>query len=192
MRSPRQSHVPPTPLPEAVLRSAKEGNEVGCRELYRHFQPLVFAFLTRMMGAKEQWLAEDLLQETFVRVFKAIPTFDPTGSAKLSTWILTIAYRVALNALKCRRKSISLPQLELVSPSSPYEELRARRLEQALIKAVRQLTPEYRAVFLLRDYHSLTYEEIAAALKLEIGTVKSRLFRARRTIRATLKELSDA
>lgn len=173
-----------------MLSRAQVGEESACRALYRHYQGHVFAFLVRMLGDRRT-LAEDLLQETFVRVFRSLPRFDPDGTGALSTWILTIAYRLALNALG-RRDFVPLTQVELLDSANPESELRRRRLERALVQAVQELAPDHRAVFLLRDYHDLPYEEIATVLGVGVGTVKSRLFRARRNVRAALKELTDA
>ena len=173
---------------EGVLERAQNQDEAACRALYRQFHPRVFAFLSRMMGGRRAE-AEDLLQETFVRVFRALPRFDPKGDARLSTWILTIAYRLALNAARKQRRFVPLVQTDLVAPGGADQSLRQNRIEAALIEAVTRLPPDHRAVFLLRDYHDLPYDEISSVLGVQVGTVKSRLFRARTQVRAHLEPL---
>ena len=179
------------PMPASVLFEAQAGDESASRALYRHYHGFVFAFLVRMLGGRRTE-AEDLLQETFVRVFGALPRFDASGPASLSTWILTIAYRLALNELRRRRDIEPLSNLTLIDTQTPDLELRRIRLQRRLIDAIRALAPDHRAAFLLRDYHDLSYDEIAVVLRIEVGTVKSRLFRARRHVRAALKEQIDA
>src|SRR5512147_89003 len=101
------SHRPPparAELDELTLRRARRGDEAAFRALVTTYQDQTYAFLWRMGGARaaRAW-AEDLLQETFVRVFRARPGFDEGGAARLSTWILTIAARLALKELGRRR-----------------------------------------------------------------------------------------
>ncbi|MEL6185789.1 MAG: sigma-70 family RNA polymerase sigma factor [Myxococcota bacterium] len=175
-----------------VLSRAQAGDETAFRTIYRHHHRQVFAFLARMLGERGHE-AEDLLQETFVRVFRALPRFREDGPAQLSTWILTIAYRLAVNALRRGRPCVPLSEAPVASEEGdPDQELRRRQLEQALIRAVSDLPPEHRAVFVLRDYEDLSYAEIAAVLDLEVGTVKSRLSRARSRVREGLKDIIDA
>ena len=178
-------------LPPGVLERATAGDEEACRALYRHYHLRVFSFLARMLGGRRMD-AEDLLQETFARVFQALPRFDPDGPANLSTWILTIAYRLCLNALRRKRELVPLSPGDLVVSEGPDDGLRERRLAAAVSAAVQGLPADQRAAFVLCDYQDLSYDEIAAVTRVSVGTVKSRLFRARRQVRAELKELIDA
>lgn len=126
------------------------------------------------MGRREE--VEDLAQETFLRVHQALPGFDPAGPAKLSTWILTIATRLAIDLLRRPPRAYAEPMGRAPDPES---EVAGRALEQRLLRAMAELPDDARAVLILRAYHDLDYPEIAAALNLELGTVKSRLSRAR-------------
>jgi RNA polymerase sigma-70 factor (ECF subfamily) len=137
-------------------------------------------------------LVEDLAQETFIRVLRALPRFELDGPAKLSTWLLRIAARLAINELQRRRPPIeSLPTTDEVhaGAASADEAHTRRRVAAAIQAAVAELAPEYRAAFLLREYHGLEYAEIAEALELDLGTVKSRLHRARKSLRERLSEV---
>ena len=112
---------------------------------------------------------------------------DPRGGAKLSTWILTIATRVALNELR-KKAPVPADVVEL-APATQPPAVELRSLGRAIERAVGKLAPEYRAAFVLREFHELSYDEIARALDVDIGTVKSRLSRARATLQAALAEV---
>ena len=170
-------------LDDLTLQRARRGDARAFRALVEMYQRRVFALVGRMLGRGRASLVEDLAQETFLRVFRALPAFAPEGPARLSTWILTIAARLALDEL-ARRRPVVLAQ----EPSAPPD-AEARALGRAIERAVAALPPDFRAVFLLREYHDLDYDEIARALEIDLGTVKSRLSRARSQLRAALQEV---
>src|SRR5262245_9009014 len=87
-------------LDEVTLARAKRGDERACRAFVETYQRQVFALISRLLG--RQPLVEDLAQETFLRAFRALASFDPRGPARLSTWLLTIASRLALDELRRR------------------------------------------------------------------------------------------
>ncbi len=178
------SHPAPE-LDELTLRRAQRGDEPACRVLVERYQRPVFALLSRMLGPSH--LVEDLAQETFLRAFRALRGFDRAGPARLSTWLLTIATRLALDEL--RRASRRTDPLDDRIPAPDRTDAGAMR--PALWRAIDQLSPEHRAAFLLSDAHELTYEEIAQTLRLELGTVKSRIARAREALRAALEDTPD-
>ncbi|HWO17346.1 MAG TPA: sigma-70 family RNA polymerase sigma factor [Kofleriaceae bacterium] len=174
------------PLDELTLRRAQRGDERAWRALIERYQQPVHALIWRLMAGRARHRVEDLVQETFVRVLRALPGFDPAGPASLSTWMLTIAARLALNELR-RPEAAALPE-EPEGPGSDRADLGAerRRLAQAIGAGVAALPDAQRAVLVLREYHDLDYAEIAEALELDLGTVKSRLARARAALRAHL------
>src|SRR5215475_9107178 len=88
------------PLDELTLRRAQRGDEAAWRALIERYQAAVHAVIWRLLAGRRLHRVEDLVQETFVRVLRALPGFDPAGRATLSTWILTIATRLALNELR--------------------------------------------------------------------------------------------
>ena len=176
-------------LDEVTLKRAQLGESAACTALVRRYQERVGALVSRMLTPSGRGAAiEDVAQETFLRVFRALPDWDPRGSARLSTWILTVATRAAIDELR-RRPSITAPiDADSSAPAPPVE---LRSLARAIERALGELVPEFRAVFVLREFHELSYEEIAAALDIDIGTVKSRLSRARAGLRVALAEVHD-
>lgn len=172
------------PLDELTLRRAQRGDERAWRDLVERYQQPIHALIWRLLAGRARHRVEDLTQETFVRVLRALPGFDPSGPASLSTWMLTIATRLTLNELR-------RPDHEkLVGEPSSGERTDASaeraRLGAAIAAGVARLPDPQRAVFVLREYHDLDYQDIAVVLELDLGTVKSRLARARAALREHL------
>ncbi|MBU52328.1 MAG: hypothetical protein CL920_26850 [Deltaproteobacteria bacterium] len=175
----------------ATLVRAQRNEAAACRALVATYEKAVFSLLWRMLNPKgKQERVEDLAQETFLRVFRSLKTFRVDGSARLSTWILTIATRLALNELRKRERWewFRGDVHEFIAPEQADEMTRQRALAVALEKAIHSLKPEFRAVFLLAEYHELSHQEIAEALSIRKGTVKSRLSRAREQINKQIQE----
>ncbi|HSN30471.1 MAG TPA: sigma-70 family RNA polymerase sigma factor [Kofleriaceae bacterium] len=171
-------------LDELTLRRAQRGDERAWRELIARYQHPVHALAWRLLAGRARHRAEDLVQETFVRVLRALPRFDPAGRASLTTWILTIATRLALDELR-RPVPASLEREPLVEERADHASERAR-LGAAIARGIAKLPEGQRAVLVLREYHELEYGEIADALEIDVGTVKSRLSRARDALREHL------
>ncbi|MEM9457214.1 MAG: sigma-70 family RNA polymerase sigma factor [Myxococcota bacterium] len=176
-------------LSAECLGAAQRGEARAFRVLVRRYERPVFGVLGRMLRpAGLDHLVEDLAQETFVRAYRALPNFDPAKGARLSTWLLTIATRLAINALQ-RKQAVPLRGPEPFDGADQRAERRA--LGQALESAAAKLPANFRAVWVLHAYQELTHDEIATALGIEVGTVKSRLSRSRRILREALAEVWD-
>jgi RNA polymerase sigma-70 factor (ECF subfamily) len=160
----------------------------------------IYALLFRLTGDPEE--ARDLAQETFLRAFQAIQKFR--GDADLKTWLYRIAINqarnrwrwwrrrrrdatVSLDATVGEREQTVAMHLEDASASDPEQETLARERQQQLREALQGLRSAYREAVVLRDIEGLTYEEIAATLQINIGTVKSRLARGRLDLRRKLE-----
>lgn len=186
-----------------MLRRAQEGEAAACRALVsRHQRRVVGQLRAMLVPAGRGGLVEDLAQETFLRAFRALPRFEGHGPASLATWLVTIATRVALNEL--RRRSPRVELLDTVTESvrtgdaATFDRNMVERdmverhgTAQAIERAVAELSPAYRGAFLLRELHGLDYAEIAEVLEIDVGTVKSRLSRARARLREALSEVHD-
>jgi RNA polymerase sigma-70 factor (ECF subfamily) len=172
---------------ELVAR-LRRGDPRAFEDLVIAYQHRVFGVALRMLGSRAE--AEDLAQEVFLRVHGAVADFR--GDAKLSTWLYTIASRLCLNRLASSERRLTregeetLTRLASKHPG-PAAELERSELETALHRAIAELPEERRIVVVLRDLQGLSYEEIARALELELGTVRSRLHRARLDLKEKLE-----
>ena len=157
--------------------------------LVERYQTRLLNFVYRIVGDRER--AEDLVQEVFVRVYRHLGRFD--RSKKFSTWIYTIASNLAKNELRNRSRNplvlfTSMTKgwedeerpLEFEDPSSRPDDLfRKRHVRELVETSVAQLPTHHREVFMLREIEGRSYEEIAEITHCNLGTVKSRLNRAR-------------
>jgi RNA polymerase sigma-70 factor (ECF subfamily) len=175
---------PAEPLDDLTVRRAQRGDEQAWRVLIDRFQHPVYALIWRLLAGRARHRVEDLVQETFVRVLRALPSFDPTGAASLSTWILTIGTRLALNEL--RRPEHAALAVEPPTAERTDQMTERQRLATAIAACVTALPEPQRVVLVLREYHDLDYRDIATMLQVDLGTVKSRLARARTALRADL------
>lgn len=187
------SRPEPHEVEDLVLLRAQQGDAAACRTLVlRHQRRVVGQLRAMLVPAGRGGLVEDLAQETFLRAFRALPRFRGDGRASLATWLVTIATRVALNEL--RRRPPRLECLDTVTESVKTGEtavVERHASGQAIEQAIADLPPAYRGAFLLRELHGLDYGEIAKVLEIDVGTVKSRLSRARAKLRQALAEVHD-
>ena len=183
-------------LDEVTVVSAQRGSMRAKRALVERYQRPVLALVSRLLrGYGDSALIEDVAQETFLRVFRALPKFDRNGPARLSTWILTIACHRSIDELRRRRLDVhplENGQSELAANDRADENAERRMLAGVLDRAIDGLAPEYKATFILREVHGLEYAEIATILDIDLGTVKSRLNRARTRLREALVEVYRA
>lgn len=172
----------------ALLVRCRAQDPAAFRRFVERHQRMVFALLSRMLGHGSE--VEDLAQETFVRAYRAFPSFDVDGPAKASTWLLTIATRLVLDARK--RRTVPRTSLDAAddasSGSTPEIALGRQELGRAIAAAAARLPEDQRAALVLAEHHGLTMAEIAAALGTNEATAKTRLFRAREKMRELLGE----
>lgn len=173
----------------AVVSAFLTGEERAFQELVDRYQTRLLNFIYRTIGDRER--AEDLVQEVFIRVYRHLHRFD--RSKKFSTWIYTIASNLAKNELRNRsRNPLVLFQairknwqdddrpLQFEDPASRPDDLyRKRHLRELVEQSVGRLPEHHREVFVLRELEGKSYEEIAEITSCNLGTVKSRLNRAR-------------
>ena len=191
-------------LPDAdVVALAQQGREVAYRELLRRYERPVFSLVFRMV--RDRTVAEDLAQETFIKVLNHIDKYRP--EFKFSSWLFKIANNVAIDHLRRRQLNtismdgspnastaaeIEASSFDIVDQSeSALDELQSRELGTAIERAIASLRPEYRSCILLRHVEGRSYEEIAATLDLPLGTVKTFIHRARHQLRDLLQDVRD-
>jgi RNA polymerase sigma-70 factor (ECF subfamily) len=168
-----------------LMERIQKGDMVSFNTLVGRYKNRLFNVLVRMLDSSEA--AEDILQETFVRVHQHRMSFDFRYA--VSTWVYTIALNLARNELR-RRKRIQFLDIEDFSNrlQAPEERVdNSSKLREIIDKAVTKLPQRYRQAFVLRDLDQLSYEEIAQILSVPLGTVKSRVNRARNMLRNMLK-----
>jgi len=168
---------------QQVVAWAKQGHEAAFRELVRRYERPVFSLLYRMV--RDRALAEDLAQETFIKVLNGIKSYRP--EFKFSSWIFKIANNAAIDHL--RKRSLDTLSID-GSPTAetPLQGVENRELGTAIEHAIARLRPEYRACILLRHVEGYSYEEIADTLDLPLGTVKTYIHRARNELRSYLED----
>jgi RNA polymerase sigma-70 factor (ECF subfamily) len=176
-------------LSRETLEALRAQDAAAFRRFVVRYERSVFALVSRIAGSGAQ--VEDLAQEVFLRAYRAFPTFDLDGPASVSTWLLTIAVRLAINARKhdARAAARKLGDAAEVRDAVTPETERARReLGRAIARAAEELSDDQRAAFVLAEFHGMPLGDIAAALEIPEGTVKTRLFRARAHLRERLAD----
>lgn len=173
-----------------LVEYAKAGNQYAFELLLRKYQHKVTKLIMRYVRDMDEAL--DLTQETFIKVWKALPSFR--GEAAFYTWIYRIAVNTAKNHLATAHHKARMVDLDadetdqyadtpgLVSRDTPEAELIGKELHQLLKTALSELPEDLRSAISLRELEGLTYEEIAEVMDCPIGTVRSRIFRAREAI----------
>ena len=172
-----------------VVQASLDGDLRAFGEIVSRYDQRLLNFVYRTIGDRER--AQDLVQETFVRVYRHLQRFDQTK--KFSTWIYTIASNLAKNELRNRSRN-PLVLFQTIKKNwdadhrplewedtqyKPDDLFRKRHLREKVEEAVSQLPEHHRMVFVLRELEGKTYEEIAEITGCNLGTVKSRLNRAR-------------
>lgn len=183
---------------ETLILRCQQGDRQAFMELVQTYQNMVFAILYRMLKDREE--IEDLAQEVWVKVYQSIRKLKSPGAFR--SWL----HRITLNAFRDRMRqkgnhiAFSLDdgfqmdngdsiQLELEAPGLlPEEELLQGEWQEHLENAIMELPPSHRAVIVMREIQGLSYEEIAYAMDISLGTVKSRIARAREKLIVRLSE----
>ena len=176
--------------PPGLLARLRAGDPRAFEELVTTYQHRVFGVALRMLGSRAE--AEEIAQEAFLRAHRAVVNFR--GDARLGTWLYGIASRLCLNRLsspdrRMVRGDAALADVPARTPDAAAEVERAE-LDAALRTAIEELPNEQRLVLVLRDVEGLSYEEIADALALVPGTVRSRLHRARMQLKEKLERFA--
>ncbi len=177
----------------ALVRAAAAGARDAFAELVKTYQARIHRVVLNLV--RDEHLAEDLTQDVFIKVFQKLQTFNFQSS--FFTWLYRIAVNTAMDGLKRarRRRALSLDeQVGLYQGlrsggDGPDSGMDRDELKAAVHRALDSLTPKYRTVMILREFENLTYEEIARVMSCSVGTVESRLFRARAKFREKMRIL---
>lgn len=183
-----------------LIRSFKEGNDVAFERIVLKYQDRIFNLCYRFLGNMQE--AEDVAQDVFIKVFKALKRFRSESS--FYTWI----YRITVNTCKNRIKSLDYRRLKkkiqlpdetytesnriaaaVMSNDSPAESMEKKERMKQIQTAINKLPPDQKAVIVLRDIEGFSYDEISEITGHKLGTVKSKLSRARNDLRNKLMRI---
>jgi RNA polymerase sigma-70 factor (ECF subfamily) len=176
---------------ELLVKRAKRGDVSAFSELVRRYERYVLNLVYRTLGRSED--AEDIAQEAFVKAFLNIKKFKE--ESKFSTWLSKIVINLCMDKIREKANKeenleegvwLTIPQSSYYSPEETVERL---EIQEWIKKAVMNLPEDLRIVFVLREFEDLSYQEISEMLDIPIGTVESRLYRARMKLRSLLKDL---
>ena len=185
-----------------LVKRCQAGDAEAFDELVVRYRTRIFGMIYSMVHNEQD--AWDLAQDSFVKAWKSIKRFR--GQSSFYTWIYRIVMNVTIDSL--RKKQIKGAgaefddsiQLKEIDPASktvpkpdalPYENLQRGEIRAQIDHAISQLTPEHRAVILMKEIEDMQYHEIAETLGCSIGTVMSRLFYARKKLQALLKDVYE-
>lgn len=181
---------------ELVLKS-QQGDMRAFDELVERYHGKIYSLTYNMTSNRED--AEDLTQEVFVKAFEALPRFR--GNSSFYTWLYRIAVNKTINYRKKRnrKRAMSLDQFDqeikmddvyhdLTAKGSPLRSISLSELQEKLNEALQHLSEKHRTVVVMHDMQGIPHEEIAKVVKASVGTVRSRLFYARRQMQTELSE----
>lgn len=173
-------------LDKDIIDRVNGGDTEAFAELVRRYEKTVFNIALRMVGDRDD--AADMTQEAFIKAYGSLGSFR--GDSRFSAWLYRITTNVCLDHLRARarKKQVSLDdddgqELELPDMRAMPEEQLMRKLSmQAVRRGLERLAPEHRQILIMRELGGMSYAEISSVLSLEEGTVKSRIFRARKNL----------
>ena len=177
-----------------IIKQVLEGDVNAFEGLVKEYEKNVYNLALRMTGDPED--AADMAQDAFIKAYSSLSSFR--GDSKFSVWLFRIASNLCLDFLRSRKRrpTVSLSvendegedmEFEIADESQSPETLLEQKLTREAVRCgLDSLPPEQRQILLLREIQGLSYEEIAQVLELESGTVKSRIFRARKRLSAFL------
>lgn len=178
----------------AIINAVLDGDVNAYELLVKEYEKNVYNLALRMTGNSED--AYDMSQEAFIKAYNSLSSFR--GDSKFSVWLYRIVSNVCLDFLRSRNRkaTVSLSvendegeevELDIADENSSPQALLDRSLTRdAVRRGLQALPPDHREILLLREIQGLSYDEIAETLDLEVGTVKSRIFRARKKLCAFL------
>jgi RNA polymerase sigma-70 factor (ECF subfamily) len=183
-----------TSTDEELVARSKTGDMESFNQLVKRWERPIFALAYRTLGREED--ARDVTQETFLRAFRALGGFK--GDAKFSSWLYRIALNLCRDWMRKERRTPLVPVPEGLEveqfaaerqPTETVEDLAARaELSRGVAAAMEKLPPEQRQAIILKEYHGLTFQEIADLMKCPLSTVKTRVYQGLSTLRKQLGE----
>ncbi len=170
---------------DQIIQQVLEGDTEAFRWIVERYQGPVWRLINHLVGPD---VSDDLAQDVFVSAFAKLASYD-RGQSRFSTWLFTIARNKAINAMKKKRPRSMSEVPERPGQGNPSDEAMHRELLEQLDLEVEKLPARQRRVLVLADFQQLPYDEIARIEGVRLGTVKSRINRARAKLRAVLTRI---
>ncbi|GIW41200.1 MAG: RNA polymerase sigma factor [Candidatus Binatia bacterium] len=181
-----------------LVRASRRGDREAFRELVERYQRRIVSVLLGMLHDPEE--AVEVAQEVFARAYENLRQFK--GESSFYAWLYRIAFNLAIDRQRKEQRRPTVPLEERAGgggeilderpaegvSSDPYEQVRAKEIGKRVMQAIDELTPEHKAVILLREVEGLSYEEISRVMQCSKGTVMSRLHYARKKLQARLRD----
>ena len=185
---------------DVLVQRAKQGNMEALEELLQRHEKIVYYIVLRTMGAGED--VKDISQEVFLKAYRNLSKFD--GKSTFSTWIYRIAVNTCIDEMRKRKgkQTYSLDaELEQEdgnyqrqfadTADTPEQSLIRQELRQEVVTALEQLSPEHKTALVLREMQGFSYEEISEITQTPLGTVKSRISRAKIQLKEEILKLRE-
>jgi RNA polymerase sigma-70 factor, ECF subfamily len=184
---------------EELVKRASKGDQRAFDLLVRKYQHRIFALISRYVRDQDE--VQDVAQEAFIKAWRALPRFR--GDSQFYTWLYRIAVNTAKNHLVSRGRrppgsDIDADEAEqfvgadgLHDTGTPESILMSQELGAVISKAIEALPQELKTAVMLREFDGLSYEDIAAIMECPVGTVRSRIFRAREAIEQAMRPIMD-
>jgi len=177
-----------------LIQSALSGNSEAFGVLVSRYQDRLYACIVNVVNRTDE--ADDVVQESFIQAYLKLDTFQ--NSSQFFTWLYRIAFNNALSRRRRHRNYLSLDEAHEVSGSEPpdrnempdHQMIQHENVQQ-IREALAMLSEDHRSILVLRELEDTSYEDIAEILEISIGTVRSRLSRARAALKSQLEKIPD-
>jgi len=185
---------------ERLVRRAKSGDKGAFGKLVNHYYEMVYSISYGVLHQREP--ARDVTQDVFMKVFRDLNKFD--GKSKFKTWLYRVTVNASIDVTRKKRPSQSIdatdasdeedkaPVVITSESPGPRDVAASEELKVLVQKALEDLSADHRAILVLREWQGLSYEEIADMLQIDMGTVMSRLYYARKKLGDVLKRMNVA
>ena len=170
-----------------LVRQIQSGEDAAFDELMRRYKRPVVNFAYRLLGSAAD--ADDVAQEVFVRAYRNLDTYRT--ETKFSTWLFALARNAAIDHLRWRRRHPTEPLNDVPEPAAVSRETETHEIGEQSAAAVAKLPEDQRTALVLAEYHGQSYAEIAAVMRCSEKSVESRLYRAKHTLRGSLRHLME-
>ncbi len=167
----------------SIIEKLRNGNEEARTEFYKQYRQQIYVYCYQLLGNRSD--AEDTAHETFIKIFNGINSLQ--SAAAFRSWVYKIARNESFQLIRKKRPLALSHKLEYLEKDSVENSVESEDIAHIVRRAIDTLKPEFREVILLREYHHLSYKEIADVMKITTNAVKTKLFRARKNL---LKKLS--